>query len=163
VFGWNGATQPDLPEIDQFTVGGDREFAVAPAALSADFGGHGHISHPSRPHVQGGLPSAATRIERGLDHNCHEARSRTLRAIRRRCANRVSHAAALGNADRVFDAGIEERALLLADRGHHRTPSIPDLIIAATAELAGLSVLHLDKDFDLMAEVIGQAVELLRI
>lgn len=34
---------------------------------------------------------------------------------------------------------IEDRALevqtLLADRGHHRGPSIPDLLIAATAEL----------------------------
>src|SRR5947208_11905545 len=44
---------------------------------------------------------------------------------------------------------IEDRALevqlSLAGKGMHRAPSIPDLIIAATAELAGLSVLHLDK------------------
>jgi predicted nucleic acid-binding protein len=52
--------------------------------------------------------------------------------------------------------------LLLADQGKHRAPSIPDLIIAATAELAGLTVLHLDKDFDLIAEVTGQATERLR-
>jgi predicted nucleic acid-binding protein len=45
---------------------------------------------------------------------------------------------------------------LLADRGQHRAPSIPDLIIAATTELAELTVLHLDKDFDLIAEVTGQ-------
>jgi len=38
--------------------------------------------------------------------------------------------------------------LLLANKRHHRAPSIPDLLIAATAELAGLTVLHLDKDFD---------------
>lgn len=61
---------------------------------------------------------------------------------------------------------IEERAVqvqaALADRGQHRTPSIPDLIIAATAELAGLTVLHLDKDFDLIADVTGQPVERLR-
>lgn len=58
---------------------------------------------------------------------------------------------------------IEDRAVeilaLLADRGQHRAPSIPDLIIAATAELAGLTVLHLDKDFDVIAAVTGQAVE----
>jgi hypothetical protein len=58
---------------------------------------------------------------------------------------------------------IEDRAAeilaLLADRGQHRAPSIPDLIIAATAELAGLTVLHLDKDFDVIAAVTGQAVE----
>jgi predicted nucleic acid-binding protein len=58
---------------------------------------------------------------------------------------------------------IEDRAVevltLLADRGQHRAPSIPDLIIAATAELAGLTVLHLDKDFEVIADVTGQPVE----
>ncbi|SOC56097.1 PIN domain nuclease [Ornithinimicrobium cerasi] len=61
---------------------------------------------------------------------------------------------------------IEDRALevqlLLADRGRHRAPSIPDLLIAATAELAGLTVLHLDKDFELIAELTGQHTERLR-
>ena len=61
---------------------------------------------------------------------------------------------------------IEDRAvevqLLLADQGQHRAPSIPDLIIAATAELAGLTVLHLDKGFDLIADLTGQPVERLR-
>jgi len=58
---------------------------------------------------------------------------------------------------------IEDRAVevltLLADRGQHRAPSVPDLIIAAAAELAGLTVLHCDKDFDLIASVTGQAAE----
>jgi predicted nucleic acid-binding protein len=58
---------------------------------------------------------------------------------------------------------IEDRAVevltLLADRGQHRAPSVPDLIIAATAELAGLTVLHCDKDFDLIAGVTGQPAE----
>lgn len=61
---------------------------------------------------------------------------------------------------------IEDRALevqlMLAGQGHHRAPSIPDLLIAAAAELAGLSVLHLDKDFELIAELTGQATERLR-
>jgi predicted nucleic acid-binding protein len=52
-----------------------------------------------------------------------------------------------------------EVLLLLADRGRHRAPSIPDLLIAATAELAGLTVLHVDKDFDLIADITGQHVE----
>lgn len=60
---------------------------------------------------------------------------------------------------------IEDRAeevqMLLADRGQHRAPSIPDLLIAATAEKAGLTVLAVDKDFDLIAEVTGQPVETL--
>lgn len=58
---------------------------------------------------------------------------------------------------------IEDRAVevqrLLAERGQHRAPSIPDLLIAATAELAGRTVLHVDKDFELIAELTGQAVE----
>jgi predicted nucleic acid-binding protein len=62
---------------------------------------------------------------------------------------------------------IEERALelqfALAQRGHHRAPSIPDLLIAATAELAELTVLHLDKDFELIAELTGQSVERLEL
>jgi predicted nucleic acid-binding protein len=62
---------------------------------------------------------------------------------------------------------IEDRAVelltLLADRGQHRAPSIPDLIIAATAELAGLVVLHCDKDFDLIARLTGQSTERLRL
>jgi predicted nucleic acid-binding protein len=55
---------------------------------------------------------------------------------------------------------IEDRALevqmLLADIGKHRAPSIPDLLIAATAELVGLTVLHVDKDFDVISELTGQ-------
>jgi len=61
----------------------------------------------------------------------------------------------------------EDRAVevltLLADRGQHRAPSIPDLIIAATAELAGLTVLHLDKDFEIIATVTGQPFERLKV
>jgi hypothetical protein len=62
---------------------------------------------------------------------------------------------------------VEDRAvevqLLLADQGQHRAPSLPDLLIAATAELTGLTVLHLDKDFDLIANVTGQPVERLQL
>jgi hypothetical protein len=58
----------------------------------------------------------------------------------------------------IEDRTVEIQALL-ADRGQHRAPSIPDLIIAATAELAGLTILHLDNDFDVIAAVTGQALE----
>lgn len=58
---------------------------------------------------------------------------------------------------------IEDRAMevqrRLAERGHHRGPSLPDLLIAATAEIKGHTVLHVDKDFDLIADLTGQAVE----
>ncbi len=62
---------------------------------------------------------------------------------------------------------IEDRALevqlLLADIGKHRAPSIPDLLIAATAELVGLTVLHLDKDFDMISELTGQPTHRLTV
>lgn len=61
----------------------------------------------------------------------------------------------------------EDRAIevqrLLAERGHHRAPSIPDLLIAAAAELNQRVVLHVDKDFDLIAGVTGQQMEQLRV
>lgn len=57
----------------------------------------------------------------------------------------------------------EDRAVrilgLLADRGHHRALSVPNPLIAAIAESAGLVVLHDDKDFDLIAEITGQPVQ----
>ena len=62
---------------------------------------------------------------------------------------------------------IEDRALglqlALAERGHHRGPSIPDLLIAATAELSELTLLHMDKDFELIAEVTKQPLQRLEM
>jgi predicted nucleic acid-binding protein len=46
----------------------------------------------------------------------------------------------------------------LARRGQHRVP-IPDLLIAATAESADLTVLHYDSDFELIAQVSNLAQE----
>lgn len=61
---------------------------------------------------------------------------------------------------------IEDRAVevqtMLAHRGQHRAASVPDLLIAAAAELAGSTVLHVDSDFELIAEVTGQPEERLR-
>jgi hypothetical protein len=51
--------------------------------------------------------------------------------------------------------------MLLADHGQHRAPSIPDLLIAATAEKAGLTILAADKDFSLIAAITGQPIETL--
>jgi predicted nucleic acid-binding protein len=62
-----------------------------------------------------------------------------------------------------FTPAIEDRATevqaILAEHGQHRAPSIPDLLIAAAAELARLTVLHVDKDYELIAGITGQAVE----
>ncbi len=58
----------------------------------------------------------------------------------------------------IFDRAVEVQGLL-ADRGSHRGASLPDLIVAAAAERASLTVLHYDSDFDLIAAVTGQQVE----
>ena len=62
---------------------------------------------------------------------------------------------------------IEDRAVevqkALADVGHHRAVSIPDLLIAATAEWSELTVLHVDRDFELIAEITGQPLERLTL
>lgn len=47
----------------------------------------------------------------------------------------------------------------LARNGQHRAAKIPDLLVAAVAERHGLTVLHYDKDFDLIAAVTRQKVE----
>jgi predicted nucleic acid-binding protein len=60
----------------------------------------------------------------------------------------------------VEDRSVEVQTLLAdrgqPDRGQHRALSVPDLIVAATAEFAGLTVLHADKDFEVIAEITGQ-------
>jgi predicted nucleic acid-binding protein len=59
---------------------------------------------------------------------------------------------------RAEDRAREVQVLLIA-RGQHRAVSVPDLLIAATAEIEGLTVLHYDADFDLIAEITGQPCE----
>ncbi len=58
----------------------------------------------------------------------------------------------------AFDRAVEVQGLLAA-LGQHRGVSLPDLIVAAAAEQAALTVLHYDADFDLISTVTGQAVE----
>jgi len=104
----------------------------------------------------------ATRIERGLVHvttitlleACYSARS-------------------VGDVGELMDRpplslmpveyltpAAEKRATdvlrRLAEHGQHRAPSIPDLLIAAAAETARLTVLHVDKDFELIAGITRQ-------
>lgn len=48
---------------------------------------------------------------------------------------------------------------LLAERSQHRQFRLPDLIIAATAEHHGATVLHYDADYDRIAAVTEQPTE----
>jgi predicted nucleic acid-binding protein len=47
----------------------------------------------------------------------------------------------------------------LAERSQHRAVPLPDLMVAACAEGAGLTVLHYDADYDRIAQVTGQSVQ----
>ncbi len=45
----------------------------------------------------------------------------------------------------------------IAERGQHRL-SLPDLLIAAVAEINELTVLHYDADYDRIADITSQPV-----
>jgi predicted nucleic acid-binding protein len=49
---------------------------------------------------------------------------------------------------------VERTQLALVDLGQHKGPSVIDLLVAATAEAWGLTVLHVDTDFDTIARVV---------
>jgi predicted nucleic acid-binding protein len=68
------------------------------------------------------------------------------------------HQARCGNAEMQRALDVQR---LLAHQGvlHHRSVRIPDLLIAATAERAGLVVLHYDEDYDRVAALTGQGAE----
>jgi predicted nucleic acid-binding protein len=57
-----------------------------------------------------------------------------------------------------LDRAIEVQGELAA-HGRHRGVSTSDLVTAATAEQAGLTVLHYDADFDLIGQITGQPME----
>jgi predicted nucleic acid-binding protein len=45
---------------------------------------------------------------------------------------------------------------LLAEPGQHRALSLVDALVAAVAETRKLTVLHYDRDFELVADITGQ-------
>jgi predicted nucleic acid-binding protein len=47
----------------------------------------------------------------------------------------------------------------LVARGRHRGASVPDVVLAATANIEELTIPHYDADFDLISEVTGQPTE----
>jgi predicted nucleic acid-binding protein len=57
--------------------------------------------------------------------------------------------------DEVWDRAIDVQVQAL-HKGNHRALSMADLLIAATAERHGVTVLHYDGDFDLISAITGQ-------
>ncbi|NED85675.1 PIN domain nuclease [Streptomyces sp. SID11233] len=60
--------------------------------------------------------------------------------------------------DRAYDRAWQVQELL-TERGQHRSAGAVDLVVAATAELQGLTLLHRDHDFACVAAVTGQAMQ----
>ncbi|MFF8917208.1 PIN domain nuclease [Streptomyces sp. NPDC015032] len=60
--------------------------------------------------------------------------------------------------DRAYDRAWQVQELL-TQRGQHRSAGAVDLVVAATAELQGLTLLHRDHDFECIAAVTGQAMQ----
>ncbi len=60
--------------------------------------------------------------------------------------------------EEVHDRALEVQAKL-ARRSQHRGVRLPDLLVAACAESAELTVLHYDADYERIAEVTGQPVQ----
>jgi predicted nucleic acid-binding protein len=60
--------------------------------------------------------------------------------------------------DRAYDRAWQVQGLL-TERGRHRSAGPVDLVVAATAELQGLTLLHRDRDFECVAAVTGQALQ----
>jgi predicted nucleic acid-binding protein len=58
----------------------------------------------------------------------------------------------------AVDRALEVQGVLAA-RSQHRAVPLPDLLVAACAERAGLTVLHYDDDFDRIAEITGQKMQ----
>jgi predicted nucleic acid-binding protein len=59
--------------------------------------------------------------------------------------------------DEVWERALDVQ-LLLVGAGNRRALSMADLVIAATAERHGATVLHYDGDFDMIAAVTAQPV-----
>jgi predicted nucleic acid-binding protein len=60
--------------------------------------------------------------------------------------------------DTTVNRALEVQAML-AERSQHRAVPLPDLLVAACAEKAGLKVLHYDTDFARIAELTGQPTQ----
>ncbi len=111
------------------------------------------VSLALTPRLQSGLVGVclATELEVGYSaqSTAHYAKQR---------ASLLGQLLAVPMPFRAEQRAREVQAELVA-RGHHRSAGVADLMVAAIAEIEGLTVLHYDTDFDTIAAVTGQRVE----
>lgn len=106
-----------------------------------------------RPQIEAGTLAvcAITVLETGWSARSADDHERNQRAV----MDRLQFVYSTPRSER---RALEVQRLLMA-RGHHRAVKLPELLVAAIAEVEGLSVIHHDADFDRIAEVTGQPVQ----
>jgi predicted nucleic acid-binding protein len=104
------------------------------------------------PIIEGGLAATCGIIDLEVLYSARAHRDHS--TIRKRRASAYQN---VDLSQSTFDRALEIQGEL-SKTGHHRV-AIPDLIIAAAAEQAGLVVLHYDRDYDIIAGVTSQETE----
>ncbi len=111
------------------------------------------VSNTVAARIQAGLIgiSIVTELEVGYS-------ARSLNDYREMRADTIDPLLAVPLPARAESRAREVQAALV-ERGRHRAVGVADLLLAATAQIERLTVLHYDADFDLIAEITGQPTE----
>ncbi|MFI5908777.1 PIN domain nuclease [Dactylosporangium sp. NPDC051541] len=104
-----------------------------------------------QPHITAGVVGISPITELEL---LHSARSKTDREEWLELLNATF--AWVPMPERVFVRAAEVQAAMTA-RGTHRSAGAVDLLLAATADLNGLTLVHYDHDFDEVVKTTGQS------
>lgn len=114
---------------------------------------HPHIRAVVLPRIQAGRVgvSVATELEVGFSARSTDDYLTTRAAV-------LDHLLPVSVTPRAEQRAREIQRELV-ERGQHRAVSIPDLLVAAIADVERLTVLHYDGDFDLVAGITGQFTE----
>ena len=103
-----------------------------------------------RPQLEAGLVGTCHVVELEIFFSSQSAADR--RRMRQRLADLLSW---VPMPHRVFERAAEVQEALTA-RGQHRAAGPVDLLVAATAELHDLALVHYDHGFEVVAGVTGQ-------
>jgi predicted nucleic acid-binding protein len=105
------------------------------------------------PLIRGGLVATCSVVDLEVLYSARSAASYAAT-----CADRALALELLPIEQPVLNRAVEVQAAL-AERGEHRGASLPELVIAAAAERASVTLLHYDADYDIIARVTGQPVD----
>ena len=128
---------------------------MAIARYLADKSAHARLHHPTVqqrliPLIEGGLIATCTLVDLEILFSTRTVQE--YNDVRRE----LSGFEKLDIEQADWDRAVEVQAALAA-AGRTRAVGIPDLLLAAVAERHRVTVLHYDRDFDIIAAVTGQA------